>query len=91
MEYCDGGTVKQLAQSDMKEPVLAYIARETLKAIAYMHSKNHMHRDIKSSNIVLNLDGTVKLADMGLAADSESDEKSTAGTKVIERSPISRS
>jgi serine/threonine protein kinase len=38
-----------------------------LLALAYLESKNVVHRDIKSANILVTPDGTVKLCDFGLA------------------------
>jgi serine/threonine protein kinase len=39
--------------------------RDTLDALAYIHSKSYIHRDVKAGNILLNDDGHVKLADFG--------------------------
>jgi serine/threonine protein kinase len=43
------------------------MAQQVLQALAYMHEKNVVHRDIKLSNFLLTMDGTLKVCDFGLA------------------------
>nr|XP_030128781.3 serine/threonine-protein kinase PAK 3 isoform X2 [Taeniopygia guttata] len=69
MEYVDGGTLTSvLVQVFMEERIIAAISRECLKALDFLHSKNVIHRDVKSDNILLGMDGSVKLTDFGLCA-----------------------
>jgi serine/threonine protein kinase len=50
----------------MSEKLLAYIVREVAEALACLHDEHCMiHRDVKPSNILLGVDGTVKLGDLG--------------------------
>ena len=44
-----------------------YIMWQSLKALKYMHSANLLHRDMKPSNLLLNSDCLMKVADFGLA------------------------
>jgi len=44
-----------------------YILWQTLKALKYMHSAQLLHRDMKPSNLLLNSDCLMKVADFGLA------------------------
>ena len=69
MELMDGGSLTNVATfCDCQEPHIAYFAREILLALKYMHSQNKIHRDIKTDNVLLKSDGTLKLADFGYTA-----------------------
>lgn len=50
------------------EKLIAYVLRETLQGLNFLHNVHRMHRDIKSDNILMNLEGDVKLGDFGYAA-----------------------
>ncbi|XP_053477616.1 mitogen-activated protein kinase kinase kinase kinase 5 isoform X3 [Ictalurus furcatus] len=70
MEYCGGGSLQDIyhVTGPLSELQIAYMCRETLQGLSYLHSKGKMHRDIKGANILLTKDGDVKLADFGVAA-----------------------
>ncbi|XP_067099995.1 mitogen-activated protein kinase kinase kinase kinase 5 [Osmerus mordax] len=70
MEYCGGGSLQDIyhVTGPLSELQIAYVCRETLQGLGYLHSKGKMHRDIKGANILLSDNGDVKLADFGVAA-----------------------
>ncbi|KAL2099041.1 hypothetical protein ACEWY4_005521 [Coilia grayii] len=70
MEYCGGGSLQDIynVTGPLSELQIAYVCRETLQGLGYLHSKGKMHRDIKGANILLTDHGDVKLADFGVAA-----------------------
>ncbi|KAI4342688.1 hypothetical protein MLD38_027280 [Melastoma candidum] len=49
------------------ESCIAIVLKDTLNALAYIHAQGHVHRDIKAGNILVDSDGTVKLADFGVS------------------------
>eukprot|EP00667_Euglena_gracilis_P019962 EG_transcript_21479 len=71
MEFCGGGSVCDIMstlEQPLTEPQIAIICRESLKALAYLHQKLRIHRDVKGGNILLTEAGEVKLADFGVSA-----------------------
>jgi len=73
MEYMGGGCLADiLFQYEnglrMTELQIATVCFETLKGLQYLHDTHRIHRDIKSDNILVHTDGSIKLADFGYAA-----------------------
>lgn len=70
MDFCGVGSIKDymnLALDVLSEAQIAVVCRECLKGLVYLHSKNIIHSDIKSANILLTNDCRVKLADFGVS------------------------
>ncbi|MCD1147110.1 Stk1 family PASTA domain-containing Ser/Thr kinase [Peptoniphilus sp. KCTC 25270] len=69
MEYIDGKTLKQLIREEgllSQNLALNYLIQIS-EALKVAHSKNIVHRDIKSQNIMITKDNRVKVTDFGIA------------------------
>jgi len=69
MEYCDGPSLAQLVATagPLPESVVRPIIGQVFAGLTYLHESGTTHRDIKLSNVLSCQDGTIKLADFGLA------------------------
>ncbi|GKT13751.1 Serine/threonine-protein kinase 3 [Aduncisulcus paluster] len=69
-EFCGAGAVSDVmvtAERVLSEREVAYVMRESLKGLDYLHKKHIIHRDIKGNNILLTMDGELKLCDFGVS------------------------
>lgn len=84
MEFIDGETLRRLIARDAPlEPVLALDYLEPIaSALAAAHDAGIVHRDIKPENVMISTRGHVKVADFGLARQTESPQMTATGVLV---------
>jgi serine/threonine protein kinase len=89
MEFINGTDVSQMIRSKGKLPqdyALA-ITAHVGDALAYAHKNGVIHRDIKPANILINQEGTVKVADFGLAKANDSNQRGLTKTNTAMGTP----
>jgi len=70
MDYVAGGTLTETLGPTIEYPeaCIAFVCKELSSALAHMHRKGLLHRDLKSDNVLVSFEGQTKLADFGFAA-----------------------
>ena len=68
-ELMSGGDLLSYVRKrrQLKEDVAKSVFKQIIQAVQYCHSKGILHRDIKLDNILLKIDGSVKLCDFGVS------------------------
>lgn len=82
-EYMDHDLagVRENPQCPLLPPDVKTIMKQILGGLKQCHNKQILHRDLKCSNVLISKNGNVKLADFGLARDSQDKKRLTP--KVI--------
>ena len=90
MEYIEGSTLRDVVKAGQLAPEHALaIVPHLCDALQYAHDKGIIHRDIKPENILLDVDGSVKIADFGLSRilGNDSGQEMLTGTHQVMGTP----
>uniref|UniRef100_A0A9J8CQT8 non-specific serine/threonine protein kinase n=1 Tax=Cyprinus carpio carpio TaxID=630221 RepID=A0A9J8CQT8_CYPCA len=74
IEYCPGGALDDIMlelERGLTEQQISEVCCQSLQALSYLHQHHIIHRDLKAGNILLTMDGQVKLADFGVSAQND--------------------
>ncbi|MBR6408021.1 MAG: protein kinase [Clostridia bacterium] len=84
MEYVDGITLKEYVQQQgrVRWSEVVHFTLQILKALQHAHDKGIIHRDIKSQNIMLMRNGTIKVMDFGIARFNNLEPNGRAGEAI---------
>jgi len=83
MELVEGQDLRKCLenyQDRLTENEVKFITVQIIEALESMHNKRVLHRDIKPENIMMNEAGYLKLIDLGISSDTDSDGLSDAGS-----------
>jgi serine/threonine-protein kinase len=85
LEFVDGPTAQALLARTTRLPlgVAVQVGIDIAHALAFLHSRQYVHRDVKPDNILLHPDGIAKLADLGLAKRLNDDPNITSAQQGV--------
>jgi len=73
MEYCNGGSLLKCLENyinkyktPFSEEIVQYLTRQIVEALAYIHDKNIIHRDLKLENIMVNFDNEIDKTNLNM-------------------------
>ncbi len=78
MELVEGATLAERGRVSPEEA--RGLALQAARALAHAHEAGLVHRDVKPANLLLRRDGTLKIADFGIARAAETTRLTQAGT-----------
>ncbi|EDW33309.1 GL20458 [Drosophila persimilis] len=64
IEYCDGGALDSIMvelEKPLTEPQIAYVCKHMTEGLTFLHKNKVIHRDLKAGNVLLTMEGGVKL------------------------------
>ncbi len=80
MEYLEGQPLSELIKKNkLSWRRIAQIGKEISQALSVIHQNGIIHRDIKSSNIIITKDGKIKILDFGIVRTEEANYKTATG------------
>jgi serine/threonine protein kinase len=84
MPYMEGGTLRSLVRrAPLPLPRTCRYLRDIASALDYIHSQGIIHRDIKSSNVLLDAEGRCYLSDFGIARTENEATQATSTGNVL--------
>lgn len=87
LEYVPGGSIATMLKqyNTFQEPLIKNFVRQILTGLAYLHSRDIIHRDIKGANILVDNKGGVKISDFGISKRVEA--STVLGSRASGRPP----
>ena len=73
MEYIENGSLRSLLHKcgNLPELLVCTYLEQVLFGLQYLHHQGVIHRDIKSANLLVSTDGTIKVTDFGVSTKYE--------------------
>lgn len=89
LEYVPGGSVQTMLNSygALREPLIRSFVRQIVTGLAYLHSRDIIHRDIKGANILVDNKGGIKISDFGISKKVEASKVLSGGAANSKNRP----